>query len=193
MHLVYNKKTLMLVPYSTYAFTEVIMKQLRKVLCLAFILVMSTSCLFGCGGKEVVCPFTEIKWENTVEDIFALEGENYEEGESLYYGDSYVYPKEYKGYNGTIQYMFDEKDKLACMVWLYSSESHDEVFGLYEEITKELTDEYGEGGLDSAFASQVGGNVWYLDGGNIILMASLVDEYKAVQFSFVSPKHSLDE
>ena len=89
--------------------------------------------------------------------------------------------------------MFDEKDKLACMVWLYSSESHDEVFGLYEEITKELTDEYGEGGLDSAFASQVGGNVWYLDGGNIILMASLVDEYKAVQFSFVSPKHSLDE
>lgn len=186
-------KILMLVQLCTSASMEVFMKQLRKVLCLIFIFVMSTSCLFGCGAKEVTCPFTEIKWENTVEDIFALEGENYEEGESLYYGDSYVYPKEYKGYNGTIQYMFDEKDKLACMVWLYSSESGDEISDLYKEITEELTAEYGEGGLDSAFASQVGGNVWYLDGGNIILMASLVDEYKAVQFSYVSPKHSLDE
>lgn len=169
------------------------MKQLRKAVCLALILVMSTSCLFGCAAKEVICPFTDIKWENTVDDIFALEGENYEEGESLYYGDSFVYPKEYKGYNGTIQYMFDEKGKLASMVWLYSSDSSDEVYDLYEEITNELTDEYGEGGLNSAFASQVGGNVWYLDGGNIILMASLVDEYKAVQFSFVSPKHSVDK
>lgn len=169
------------------------MKQLRKTICLALILVMSIACLSGCTTKEVICPFTEIKWDNTVEDIFALEGEDYEEGESLYYGDSYVYPKEYKGFDGTIQYMFDEKDNLACMVWLYSSDSHDEIWNLYEEITNELTEEYGEGGLDSAFASQVGGDVWYLDGGNIILMASLVDEYKAVQFSFVSPDHSLEK
>lgn len=168
------------------------MKQLRKVVCLALILVMSTSCLFGCSTQKVICPFTEIKWENTAEDIFALEGENYEEGESLYYGDSYVYPKEYKGYDGTIQYMFDEDGKLASMVWLYSNEDGDEIFDLYKEITYELIDEYGEGSLDSAFASQVGGNVWYLDGGNIILMASLVADYKAVQFSFVSPKHSVD-
>lgn len=169
------------------------MKQLRKVVCLILVFLMSMSCLFGCAAKEVICPFTEIKWENTVEDIFALEGEKYEEGESLYYGDSYVYPKEYKGFEGTIQYMFDEKGKLASMVWLYSSDSGDEILDLYEEISKELTNEYGEGGLSSAFASQVGGNVWYLDGGNIILMASLVADYKAVQFSFVSPKHSIDK
>ena len=171
---------------------ECIMKQLRKVVCLALILVMSASCLFGCGKKEVICPFTEIKWDNSAEDIFALEGEDYEEGESLYYGDSYIYSKEYKGFDGTVQYMFDEKGKLASMVWLYSSEDGDEIFDLYKEITNELTNEYGEGGLDSAFASQVGGNVWYLEGGNIILMASLVEDYKAVQFSFVSPKHSVD-
>ena len=168
------------------------MKQLRKVICLALILVMSTSCLFGCGAQKVICPFTEITWDNTVDDIFALEGENYEEGESLYYGDSYVYPKEYKGFDGTIQYMFDEDGKLASMVWLYSNEDGDEIFDLYKEITYELIDEYGEGSLDSSFASQVGGNVWYLDGGNIILMASLVADYKAVQFSFVSPKHSIE-
>ena len=91
------------------------MKQLRKVVCLALILVMSASCLFGCGKKEVICPFTEIKWDNSAEDIFALEGEDYEEGESLYYGDSYIYSKEYKGFDGTVQYMFDEKGKLASI------------------------------------------------------------------------------
>lgn len=167
------------------------MKHLQKIACLLAAVLMMASCLTGCSEQEVHCPFTEITWENSVEDIFALEGENYEEGESLYYGDSYVYPKTYKDLEGTIQYMFDEKDNLACMVWLYSCDSADDVTALYDEITEELTDTYGEGGLKTPFASQVGGNVWYLDGGNIILMASTVDEYKAIQFSFVSPEHSL--
>ena len=169
------------------------MKHSRKILCLVLSFLLSASFLLGCGTKEVICPFTEITWDNTAEDIFALEGEEYEDGDALYYGASYKYEKEYRGLNGSIQYMFDEEDKLACMAWLYASDSQDEIQKLYDTIHEEMVDKYGKGGYESEFQSQITGDVWYLEGGNIILLISTVDEYKALQFSFVSPQHSLEE
>lgn len=169
------------------------MKHLRKTICLILSFLLSVTVLLGCSQKEVICPFTEITWENSTEDIFALEGEDYEDGDALYYGPSYKYNKEYRGLNGTIQYMFDENDKLACMAWLYASDSMEEIQTLYDTIHQELVDEYGKGGYESEFQSQITGDVWYLDGGNIILLISTVNEYKALQLSFVSPEHSLDE
>lgn len=169
------------------------MKHLRKMICLFLSFLLSVSFLLGCTQKEVICPFTEITWTNSAEDIFALEGKDYEDGDALYYGASYKYEKEYRGLNGSIQYMFDENDKLACMAWLYASDSQEEIQSLYDTIHKEMVDKYGKGGYESEFQSQISGDVWYLEGGNIILLISTVDEYKALQFSFVSPEHSLEE
>lgn len=169
------------------------MRQLYKSFCLILIMLLSISCFGGCAKKEVTCPFTEITWEDSFEEIKALEGEDYEDGESLYYGACYNYPKEYKGVEGTIQYMFDEEDKLACMAWLYVADSSEEIEKLYQTLHDEMVDTYGEGGLDSQFDSQINGDVWYLDGGNIIIIVSTVENYKALQFSFVSPEHSLEE
>lgn len=169
------------------------MKHLHKLLSLLLILSLALSCLIGCSKKEVICPFTKITWQDTLEDIQKLEGKDYEEGESLYYGECYNYPKEFKGVTGTLQYMFDEEDKLACMAWLYSSDSLEEIETLYKTLHEDLEAEYGKGKYDSQFASEIGGDVWYQDGGNIILLLSTVDEYKAIQLSYVSPEHSLDE
>ena len=169
------------------------MKLIRKTFCLFLVISMSIVSLLGCSSKDVTCPFTEITWEDGVEEIMALEGESYEEGTSIYSGDCYKYKKEYKGLDGIIQYMFDEEGNLASMKWTYECDSADEASELYQEIEDELTAEYGEGDFDSTFESQVSGNVWYSDKGNIILMYSIVTDYNAVQFSFVSPMHSMEK
>lgn len=51
------------------------MKRLRKSVILLFLIAM---CLFICScgrSKKAECPFTEITWENTLDEVLALEGE----------------------------------------------------------------------------------------------------------------------
>ena len=168
------------------------MKHLLKPFSLLLTLLFCVSCLCGCGAKEVKCPFTEANWESTIEDIKALETDLEEGGESSYYGASYLAPSTYRDLDGTVQYMFDEEDNLALVQWSYETDSLDELETLYQTIHNELTDSYGEGGFESQFSSSIGGDVWYLENGNIILMFSAVDDYKAIHLSYVSPDHSLE-
>ena len=57
------------------------MKQLRKTICFVLALLLSATALTACSQKEVICPFTEITWEDSAEEIFALEGKEYEDGD----------------------------------------------------------------------------------------------------------------
>ena len=67
----------------------------------------------GCQKSEGTCPFTDISWGDTLEDITELEGDSSESYDSIYDGTTYTFPKEYIGLKGTIKYSFDDKDRLV--------------------------------------------------------------------------------
>ncbi len=168
------------------------MKRIWKICTIVVLIILLFILMVCCSkGEEIQAPFSTLTWSATAEDVVALEGSDYKEGEPVYSGDCYTYAHEYKGMTGTLQYMFDEKGRLASVAWLCTSTSLDEIQSLYAKEQAEITEKYGEGGFDSQYASQIGGDVWYTDGGNIILLMSTVDEYQALQISYVNPRHAL--
>ena len=95
------------------------MKRLRKSVILLFLIAM---CLFICScgrSKKAECPFTEITWENTLDEVLALEGEPLDSYPSTYSGTTYTFSKDFHDMSGTIKYMFDDNDRLMSMAWLY--------------------------------------------------------------------------
>ena len=162
-------------------------------LCLAASL---TACLFaGCGSKgsdsQPDCPFSELKWSSSVKDMEKAEGTDYETYDSVYGGTTYTYPKEFKGSAGTVKYMFDDKDRLAGIAWAYGSEDADEVYGLYDDIHKDLVDTYGDSGYNTDKETNYG-DVWYRSEGNIIISTMVTNSQKALQYSYLSPEQSTD-
>ena len=105
------------------------MKHSTKFIASFLLLTSFIFSLCGCSSpqKQVTCPFTEITWENTLEDVQALEGELLDSYYSSYKGTTYVYEKEYLGLSGTIKYMFDDKENLKSMAWLYLPESDEDL------------------------------------------------------------------
>ena len=90
------------------------MKRLRKSVILLFLIAM---CLFICScgrSKKAECPFTEITWENTLDEVLALEGEPLDSYPSTYSGTTYTFSKDFHDMSGTIKYMFDDNEK---MIW----------------------------------------------------------------------------
>jgi len=162
------------------------MKHSRKIAMLLLTLFICAICMNGCAKEPQLlsCPFTEITWNNTFEEIKAASGELIETRDSIYDGTSYVFSKEYKGYDGSVYYIYDEKEKLVSMAWGYSTESSEQLEALYDEINADIIDEYGE----CDYAPKAGGaNVWYTDGGNIVLYMLDTSEYKALQLNYVHP------
>lgn len=166
------------------------MKQTRKI---AFLLILAFSTIFvpGCQKREMKCPFTTITWNSTLADIVALEGECEEFYDSVYDGTTYTYPKEYDGLGGTIKYMFDDKERLVCMSWLYESDDSEDLKATYDKIHDETEDVLGESGYQfnsDKFAAVANPNdVWYLEGGNVILTMVDTSEVKALQYTFLHP------
>lgn len=149
-------------------------------------LILTTCFLAGCGSaSSAVCPFTEIVWEDTLEDITALEGEPSQTYPSVYNGSVYVYPKKYQSWDGNIKYMFDDKNELMCISWTYD-DSDSSVTEIYQSIHEQLEASYGESGYSTNSSSNYG-DVWYLDEGNIILSAVTTDSQNALQYSYLNP------
>lgn len=66
------------------------MKRLRKSVILLFLIAM---CLFICScgrSKKAECPFTEITWENTLDEVLALEGRAFDSYPSTYSGNHII-------------------------------------------------------------------------------------------------------
>ena len=120
------------------------MKRLRKSVILLFLIAM---CLFICScgqSKKAECPFTEITWENTLDEVLALEGEPLDSYPSTYSGTTYIFSKDFHDMSGTIKYMFDDNDRLMSMAWLYIPESEDDLENVYQTLCDETTQTYGE-------------------------------------------------
>lgn len=141
---------------------------------------------------ELDCPFTELGWDNTTEEIIEAEGGEYETYDSVYNGTTYTFDKEYDGKIGTIKYMFDDKDELMCVAWTYVGETTDEINELYKTISDSVTEKYGESHLTDEDTNTVnsGGGVWYLDSGDIIISTVDTEQQKALQYAFLHPEVS---
>lgn len=170
------------------------MKQFTKFTASLLLLASVTLSLFGCGStaKEVTCPFTEITWESTLEDIQALEGELQDSYYSSYKGTTYVYEKEYLGLTGTIKYMFDDEEKLRSMAWLYLPESDEELEDVYADLVKQTNKLYGKSGFDSDMTTAKG-EVWYLEDGNILIAVMSTGVNEAIQYQFFHPEVSSEK
>lgn len=168
----------------------------KKLFSLCLTLSLTAVLLVGCGSKATDamadCPFSELEWTSSVKDMEAAEGTEHETYESVYGGTTYAYAKEYQGITGTVKYMFDESEKLASIAWAYGSESTDELYELYETVHADIVDAYGESSYNTQKETNYG-DVWYREGGNIILSTMLTDSQKAFQLAFVSPDHSAAE
>lgn len=170
------------------------MKQLHKFVASLLLLTSITFSFTGCSSaaKEVICPFTEITWENTLEDVQAMEGKLQDSYYSSYKGTTYVYEKEYLGLSGTIKYMFDDEENLRSMAWLYLPESDEELEDVYADLVKQTNKIYGKSGFDSDMTTAKG-EVWYLEGGNILIGVMSTGVNEAIQYQFFHPEVSSEK
>lgn len=167
-------------------------KRFSSFLIVFLLILMSTS---ACGRKKEetasICPFAEVFWEDTIDDILHTEGTAYSTYDSVYGGTCYTFPKEYEGYNGTIKYMFDGENQLMCVAWAYGCESEKELLELYDTINTSVNGIYGESSYGANHPGNYG-NVWYLESGDIVLTTMITSENKALQYAYLHPLVSKD-
>lgn len=151
--------------------------------------------LAGCGTPHEVnysVPFSSLTWGDSCEKMKEAESGDAETYESIYGGDTYVYPKEYQGYAGHIKYMYDKEGRLVSIAWLYSSENLEELQELYDRFHGQIVEEHGE----SEYAAQHStnyGDAWHLKGGDIVLSVMTTEEQRALQYCYMSPEVSSAE
>lgn len=170
------------------------MKQLHKFVASLLLLTSITLTLTGCSSsaKEVTCPFTDITWESTLEDVQALEGEPQDSYYSSYKGTTYVYEKEYLGLSGSIKYMFDDEENLMSMAWLFLPESDEKLEEVYADLVEQTNKLYGKSGFDSDMTTAKG-EVWYLEDGNILIGVMSTGVNEAIQYQFFHPDVSSEK
>lgn len=170
------------------------MKRTAKFIVSLLLFTSITCSLTGCSAstKEVVCPFTEITWESSFADVEALEGELQDSYYSTYKGTTYLYEKEYLGLSGTIKYMFDDEENLKSMAWMYLPESKEDLESVYTELVKQTTKLYGESGFDSDMETAKT-QVWYLEGGNILIGVMSTGVNEAIQYQYFHPDVSSEK
>lgn len=168
------------------------MKHLTKFI--ASLLLFSSISLLGCSSatKEVTCPFTEITWESSLADVQASEGELQDSYYSTYKGTTYLYEKEYLGLPGTIKYMFDDEENLKSMAWMYLPESKEDLESVYADLVNQTTKLYGKSGFDSDM-STAKTQVWYLEGGNILIGVMSTGVNEAIQYQYFHPDVSSEK
>ncbi len=167
------------------------MRRSNKPVFLLLLAAFLTVSVSGCGKKETACPFTSIVWGNTLEDVIKLEGDDGETYDSIYDGVTYAFPKEYEGLQGTIKYMFNDKNQLVSMSWMYETDDAEDLNAVYEQIHGKAENMLGKSGFTynreelEKVASP--GDVWYLESGNVVLTTVNASDLKALQYTFLHP------
>ena len=162
---------------------------MKKNLCKLFSMIaISLSIIISCGQDTTlatIAPFTSAVWDSTLDEISELEGTEYESTVSVYGGYNYIFPKQYLDYDGSIQYMFDDKEKLVGVGWFYIGNNQEDAKTISEALREDTSSRFGEGGnlMDS---DMYNGYKWELKDRSILLVRfSQNDEY-AVQISYIS-------
>lgn len=166
---------------------------MRKHITKAAALILVLAVLCGCGKNknEAVIPYSEANFATDLDTIIEIEGSDYETYDSIYYGTTYTYSKDYLGHMGKIKYMMDDTEELCNVAWTFVAEDGTEAENVYKEVYDEIVKAYGEP-KDNKGVNNMGA-VWKKDSGNIILSAVISSEANIVQVAFLNPKVSRDE
>lgn len=151
-------------------------------------------CLTGCKSpkNQPPAPFSALTWDASYEDVKEAHGDEIESYPSVYEGTTYVYEAAYQERNGTLKYMFDSEEKLMCIAWAYETEDRKELDSVYQSLKKEVEDVHGESGYNPS-APASGGDVWYLEEGDIILTAVSGQDSSALQYAYLNAAVSNQE
>lgn len=171
------------------------MKKTRILALITLASLLVTGTAAGCSSEEadVSIPFSDITWENSLDDIIAVEGDEYESYDSVYNGTTYSFPKTFDGIEGEVKYMFDDNDELMCIAWQCSTADASELENVYSDIHSDLEDTYGESGYNSDSHSSNRGDVWYREEGDIVLSAVTTSTMNALLYSYLHPDVSNQE
>lgn len=159
-----------------------------KILC-CLMVISGITFLTGCAGNSgqtAVCPFSDLTWEASPEDVITSEGDDYQTYDSIYNGSTYTFPKRYLEQDGTVKYMFDSKDALMCFAWTVQSDDEASLQALYDKIHAQLVKTYGESGYNTNKSTNYG-DVWHLEQGDIVLSVMKTASRKALQYSYMHP------
>lgn len=155
--------------------------------------MMSVFCTACKSTGKVKPEFTKLDFENTEEEMLSIEGKAIEEYPSLYNGVVYRYAdKNYEGLNGSIKYMTDDKGNIACIAWLYESDSAEDIDNAYEKIHGELVKQLG---ISENASEGIGnyGDIWYFDDVHVQISAVVTDDYNGMQVSYMDSAYSLKD
>ncbi len=159
----------------------------HKTAALLLALILLSAVFSGCSNPEAIdCPFTDLSWETTTEELFHAEGTCDEPYNSTYGGLVYTYPSTYMDYQGTIKYMYDENNVLMSVAFAYDSEDADELKTFYDKLLSDIEKEHGKSSYNTNGVTNYG-NVWELKEGHIILSVMLTNSNKALQIAYVNP------
>jgi hypothetical protein len=95
-------------------------------------------------GKMLNIPFSNAKWSWSEKNVLESEGELKETYNSIYGGNTFVFDKEFMGYDGSVKYMFADNGMLASIAWAYSSNAQEDVSRLYSQIVNKETKIHGK-------------------------------------------------
>jgi len=161
-----------------------------KIIKKVCVISMSVALLMGCG-KTGDIPFTDLTFETSYDEMVESLGQP-EKETSSYLGTSYCYSSDYTMDGSEVRYTFDEDGNMASLSWLYESEEGEEVTAIYNDLHKQLENNYGETGEATNDVTQLS-DIWRLETGNITLIALVSSEYNAVMYTYLSPDHSTTE
>lgn len=170
------------------------MKHQRTILSIILLTILLSLSLAACGQKSdsAPAPFSELTWDSSYDDMIALEGKEINSYDSIYNGTTYAYNRSFLDHDGSIKYMYDDKEKLVCIAWEYTAKSPEDLKEVYDEIVKDLTKKYGDSEYQSGNSTN-NGNVWYRKEGNIILSSVSTKNINAILYSHLSPSVSSPE
>ncbi len=133
------------------------------------------------------CPYTDMWWGATADQVLALEGEEpVQTYPSIYMGITYVYPKKYMDASGQIKYMFNENKELMGLAWMYASQDTQAVISVYNDIYTRLEKELGTSNVASTNNTNAGG-VWYTEHSDVLINLVSMEGTTALQCTYINP------
>ncbi len=146
--------------------------------------------LAGCSDKRKTfnCPFTELAWGSTADDMTDAEGENSDSYPSIYNGVTYTYKKRYLDYDGIVKYMYDDNEKLCNISWSYAGEDAVSVTEVYEAVCADTEKLFGKGEDDDGVGNYC--RIWITDTGTVMANAVITNDTTVMQIAYMSPEVS---
>ena len=161
------------------------MKKIYSILLTAILVIL----LFGCGNNKSTqktdIPFSDFGWDVTQDEIEKTNGAYDEIYDGIYGGKALVYSKQYIGLPGQVVYMFNTDGKLADIAWRTTNESDEVATNALNQISKELTEKYGEKVFDNTADTAVGGK-WEYDNIHVLVNKVNIGDAFILQIAYLN-------